>query len=319
MLDFVSSCCLRSEPADGGSNGWTPDGDRFVTAPLGSYGPLFHLHAAPGSLTEPLTPIAITDQSPGVSALSEKPPGNLVRSGARAAITGPRRAMPDPPLQGSNGRTNGRCLTLQVRDGIHWALSGSVHDPKYEEGHSQQHSQQHSQKHSQRQVSGDFFGDDFTANLTGDLTGNLTGAAQSPLVAISEIARLIRTMGYSGSDVPRRDSGLASRFLRDRCRLGEYESVVPVGSTSISRTSRTSSSLPSVRTRSCMVGGCTGLPTRRRNATRERDSGASRPATGRSTPSRLTTRWGRALASPFGGFHLPLSVPVSHTACRSAS
>jgi hypothetical protein len=40
-----------------------------------------------------------------------------------------------------------------------------------------------------------------------------------------------------------------------------------------------------------MVGGCTGLPTRRRNATRERDSGASRPATGRSTPSRLTTRW----------------------------
>ena len=95
--------------------------------------------------------------------------------------------MPDPPLQGSNGRTNGRCLTLQVRDGIHWALSGSVHDPKYEEGHSQQHSQQHSQKHSQRQVSGDFFGDDFTANLTGDLTGNLTGAAQRPLVAISEI------------------------------------------------------------------------------------------------------------------------------------
>ena len=186
MLDFVSSCCLRSEPADGGSNGWTPDGDRFVTAPLGSYGPLFHLHAAPGSLTEPLTPIAITDQSPGVSALSEKPPGNLVRSGARAATTGPRRAMPDPPLQGSNGRTNGRCLTLQVRDGIHWALSGSVHDPKYEEGHSQQHSQQHSQKHSQRQVSGDFFGDDFTANLTGDLTGNLA-ARQRPLLAVREI------------------------------------------------------------------------------------------------------------------------------------
>jgi hypothetical protein len=111
------------------------------------------------------------------------------------------------------------------------------------------------------------------------------------LLRLAKFARLIRTMGYSGSDVPGRASGLASRFLRDRCRLGEYESVVPVGSTSIFRTSRTSSSLPSVRTRSCMVGGCTGLPTRRRNATLERDSGASRPATGRSTPSRLTTRW----------------------------
>ena len=179
VLDFVSSCCLRSEPADGGNDGWTPDSARFVTAPFGSYGAPLHLHAAPGSLAEPLTPIAITDQSPGVSASSEQPPGTVVRPGARAAITGPRRAMPDPPLHGSNGRTNGRCLTLQVRDGIHWALSGSVHDPKYEEGHSQQH--------SQRQVSGDFFGDDFTANLTGNLTGTLTGARQRPLLAVREI------------------------------------------------------------------------------------------------------------------------------------
>lgn len=188
MLDFVSSCCLRSEPADGGNDdSWTPDGARFVTAPLGSYGAPLHLHAAPRSLTEPLTPIAITDQSPGVSALSENFPGNLVRPGARAGTTGPRRASPHPPLQGSNGRTNGRCLTLQVRDGIHWALSGSVHDPKYEEGHSQRHSQEHSQKHSQRQVSGELFGGDFTAELTGNLTGNLTGAGQRPLLVVREI------------------------------------------------------------------------------------------------------------------------------------
>lgn len=76
---------------------------------------------------------------------------------------------------------------MQVRDGIHWALSGSVHDPKYEEGHSQRHSQEHSQKHSQRQVSGELFGGDFTAELTGNLTGNLTGAGQRPLLVVREI------------------------------------------------------------------------------------------------------------------------------------
>ena len=107
----------------------------------------------------------------------------LSEPSARAATTGPRQASPDPPLQGSNGRTNGRCLTLQVRDGIRWVLSGSVHDPKYEEGHSQRHSQEHSQKRSQRRVSGEFFGGDFTA----DLTGNLTGAGQRPLLAVREI------------------------------------------------------------------------------------------------------------------------------------
>jgi hypothetical protein len=129
---------------------------------------------------------------------------------------------------------------------------------------SQPNSQETSQETSQAQVRGHF-------------------------LWFAKFARLTRTMGYSGSDVPRRDSGLASRFLRDRCRLGEYESVVPVGSTSISRTSRTSSSLPSVRTRSLCGrhGGGThwptdSVPTRRQNATRERDSGASRPATGRS-------------------------------------
>ena len=195
MLDFVSSCCLRSEPADGGNDGWTPDGDRFVTAPFGSYGALFHLHAAPGSLTEPLTPIAITDQSPGVSALSEKPPGNLVRSGARAATTGLRRAMPDPPLQGSNGRTNGRCLTLQVRDGIHWALSGSVHDPKYEEGHSQQH---HSNTH--RNTHSGKFPEIFLATTSQPIsqeTSQETSQAQlrGHFLRFAKFARLTRTMG----------------------------------------------------------------------------------------------------------------------------
>ena len=275
MLDFVSSCCLRSEPADGGNDDWTPDGAHFVAAPLGSYGAPLHLHAAPRSLTEPLTPIAITDQSPGVSALSENPPGNLVRAERTSGTTGPRQASPDPPLQGSNGRTNGRCLTLQVRDGIRWVLSGSVHDPKFEEGHSQRHSQEHSQKRSQRRVSGEFFGGHFTA----DLTGNLTGAGQRPLLAVRETHPPTRTMGYSGSDVPRRDSGLASRMLRDRSRLGKYESVCPVGSTSISRTSWTSSSLPSVRTRSLCGrygGGRTGFPTRCRRVARTRRAGATR-------------------------------------------
>ena len=194
------------------------------------------------------------------------------------------------------------------------ATHSNTHGNTHRNTHSNTHRNTHSGKFPETSLA-------TTSQPISQETSQETSQAQlrGHLLRLAKFARLIRTMGYSGSDVPRRDSGLASRFLRDRCRLGEYESVVPVGSTSIFRTARTSSSLPSVRTRSCMVGGCTGLPTRRRNATRERDSGASRPATGRSTPSRLTTRWGRALASPFGGFHLPLSVPVSHTTCRSAS
>ena len=177
--------------------------------------------------------------------------------------------------------------------------------------HSNTHSNTHRNTHSGK------FPETFLATTSQPIsqeTSQETSQAQlrGHLLRLAKFARLIRTMGYSGSDVPGRASGLASRFLRDRCRLGEYESVVPVGSTSIFRTSRTSSSLPSVRTRSCMVGGCTGLPTRARLgrvATRD-GSQYTEPA---------DDALGRALASPFDAFHLPLSVPVSHTTCRSAS
>jgi len=155
--------------------------------------------------------------------------------------------------------------------------------------HSNTH-QQHSQKHSQRQVSGDFFGDDFTANLTGDLTGNLTGAAQRPLVAISEIRPPYPHHGYSGSDVPGRASGWRPGF-----------SVTAAGSGSMNRSSRSarhrSSGLPE-RHRACRASerarawwGMHWLT----DASPERDARArlGRVATrdGRSTPSRLTTRW----------------------------
>lgn len=148
MLDFVNSCCLRSEPADGGDDGWTPDGARFVTAPLGSYGAPLRVHAAPGSLTEPLTPIAITNQSPGVSALSENPPGNLVRPGARAAATG-AGGLRHILLSKGVVPYERACLTLQVRNGVHWALSGSVHTRSMKRAtHRDTHRTTHSSAHS---------------------------------------------------------------------------------------------------------------------------------------------------------------------------
>ena len=60
--------------------------------------------------------------------------GNLVRPAHERRSLDPGGLRHFLLSKGVMAVRTGGALTLQVRDGIHWALSGSVHHPKYEEG-----------------------------------------------------------------------------------------------------------------------------------------------------------------------------------------